>query len=312
MNLSQRQLRLFVTTAALMNMSRAAEALHVSQPALTRALQEFESQLGVALFHRTTRRIALTHDGERLLPIAQRLLIDLDQVAGDLRERAAGLAGHVTLAVGSAFGCAVLGGALRRFATTHPRVQVRVIDDNSAGITRRVALGEVDLGIGSPMGDTRLLDCALLLTAPIGLLMNTAVFRLDKAVGIDQLAGLPLLKESDDTSIMQTLRSRGSGLVAQVGGGVEVNSLALQLAFARAGVGIAVMSALGASHPDAQGLRFVPLRPTMRREVFAMHRRDRPPSACAAALLQAIRSTTSSEVLHKAVVVARPGAARRG
>jgi LysR family carnitine catabolism transcriptional activator len=54
MNISQRQLRMFVETARLGNISRASEALHISQPALTRALKEFESQISTVLFERTT------------------------------------------------------------------------------------------------------------------------------------------------------------------------------------------------------------------------------------------------------------------
>ena len=61
MNLSQRQLQMFVTTAALMNVSHASDVLHISQPALSRALQELESQLGVKLLLRTTRQLTLTH-----------------------------------------------------------------------------------------------------------------------------------------------------------------------------------------------------------------------------------------------------------
>jgi LysR family carnitine catabolism transcriptional activator len=66
---------------ALGNISRASEALHISQPALTRALKEFESQISTVLFERTTRRLALTPEGERFLPTAQRLLSDLTEAA---------------------------------------------------------------------------------------------------------------------------------------------------------------------------------------------------------------------------------------
>ena len=66
MNLTQRQLRLFVTTAELTSVSRAATVLHLTQPALTRALHDFESQLGAPLLRRSGRGIALTHEGARM------------------------------------------------------------------------------------------------------------------------------------------------------------------------------------------------------------------------------------------------------
>eukprot|EP01030_Chromulinospumella_sphaerica_P001554 gene1554-1525_t len=309
MNLTQRQLRMFVTTAAVGNISRASEALHISQPALTRALQEFESQLGVALFLRTTRQLALTPEGERFLPVAQRLLHDLAEAAALIQGEATGQRGSVSLAVGEAFGCTVLPDILQSFVKTHPSVRVRVVNDNSQGITRRVAQGEVDFGIGSPVGRTEARFKALrftkLLSAPLGLLFNPELHQLKAWVRTETLGDLPLLKESSDTSIVSVLRAQGSDLVAHMDPGVEVSSLALQLAMARAGVGIAVMSALGASHRDAADLRFSPLRPAVQREVFVMQQRDRALSVPARALMEAVIEGARGAQLHRLVKLER-------
>lgn len=301
MNLTQRQLQMFVTTAALMNVSRASDVLHISQPALSRALQELEAQLGVKLMLRTTRQLTLTHEGSQFLPVAQRLLRDLSQAASDLQEQATGLTGSVTLAVGTAFGCTVLPGILRSFALSHPGVRVRLIDDNSAGISSRVIRAEADLGIGSLFGDTSGMACSLLLTAPLGLLGDPAQFNMQAAVKKGNLSQLPLLKEPTDSSIMQVLQSRGSTLVQQMEKGVEVSSLALQLALAQAGVGVAVVSALGASHPQASGLQFVPLKPAMKREVFMMQRRDRELNPSARAFANAVRGGLAQARLHPGI-----------
>lgn len=305
MNLTQRQLRMFVTTAVMANISRASEALHISQPALSRALQELEAQLGVKLLQRTTRQLSLTHDGQRFLPVAQRLLRDIEQATADVREQAKGLTGSVTVAVGSAFGCTVLPGVLKAFAVSHPRVRLKLLDDNSAGITSCVARAEADLGIGSPVGDTRSLICELLLTAPLGLLGDPKLFALESAVKTRNFTALPLLKEPAETSILQLLRSRGSELVARMDNGTEVSSLALQLALAREGVGVAVMSALGASHPQAAGLQFVPLKPALKREVFLIRHRDRDLCPSARALVDALHAGLQRAALHATLKLAR-------
>lgn len=304
MNLTQRQLRMFVTTAATGNISRASEALHISQPALTRALHAFEQQMGAPLFARTTRKLALTPEGLQFLPTAQRLLHDLNAAAQALQARTTGLQGRVTLAVGSAFGSTLLPAMLGAFRKTHPGVQVSVADDNSEGITRRVRQAEVDLGIGTPVGDIGALDCQRLLSAQLGLLANPAHFPLKARLSAADVARLPLLKEGADTSIMQVLRLQGSAVVAQMDSGIEVSSLSIQLALARAGVGVAVLSALGASHRDAQGLRFVPLRPPAQRELFLMRRRDRPASVAERALAAAIWQGLSAEGLLPGVRLA--------
>lgn len=258
-------MRLFVTTATLGNVSRASEALHVSQPALTRAIAVFEQQMGAALFSRTTRRLVLTPEGEAFLPTAKRLLQDLEDAGRLFTQHSQGIKGHLRIAVGSSFGSIVLPGAIALFQAAHPDVRVSVLDDNSEGISRRVRMSDVDLGIGSPVGDVDALRCQRLLRSA-GSLAPPHCYTLTEADARGQ-PRLPLLKESDDTSIMQLLRMHGSELLAPMARGVEVSSLSIQLALAAEGVGVAVLSALGASHPSAQAMRFVPLQPLVQRAV---------------------------------------------
>ena len=193
-----------------------------------------------------------------------------------------GIQGQVTVAVGSSFGAIVLPGAIVAFQAAYPGVRLRLVDDNSEGITRRVRLADADLGIGSPVGDVDALACRTLLRAPLGLLAPPERFEIADA-DARGVPRLPLLRESADTSILHLLRMHGSALLAPMSQGVEVSSLAIQLALADAGVGVAVLSALGASHPLARGMRFVPLQPPVERELFILRRRDRSQSLAARA-----------------------------
>jgi LysR family transcriptional regulator, carnitine catabolism transcriptional activator len=312
MNISQRQLRMFTAVAEAMNFSRASASLGISQPALTRAIREFERQLGVVLFERTTRRLALTEEGRRLLPAAQRLIDDMRHAVAELRAPAAGLGGSVSLAIGTAFACTVLPRVLREF--THRHLQVRVVlrEANSAGITGAVARAEVDFGIGSIVGAQTALTTVKLLEAPLGLLAHPRHMPLPRRPTPQVLGRLPLLKEAEDTSIMQLLRQHGADIVAVMERGVEVSNLATQLALAAAGVGVAVMSALGASHPDAGHLVFVPLVPAIRREVFLMRRADRPLRPSARALWDLILAELPCTVLHAKVDVTVPSVPASG
>ena len=93
------QLRAFVTVAKIGQLTRAAEALHVTQPAVTGQIKALEEELGVSLFDRKPGRIALTRAGERLLPEAEKVLA----AAGSLIGRARELQGEVsgTLVIGT-------------------------------------------------------------------------------------------------------------------------------------------------------------------------------------------------------------------
>ena len=86
------QLRAFVTVARIGQLTRAAEALHVTQPAVTGQIKSLEEELGVSLFDRRPGRIALTRAGERLLPEAEKVL----EAAGSLIGRARELQGEVS------------------------------------------------------------------------------------------------------------------------------------------------------------------------------------------------------------------------
>lgn len=303
MNLTQRQLRMFTLVASTLSISRASEALHLSQPALSRAIREFELQLGVTLFQRTTRSLVLTAEGRRFLPVAQRLLSDMNHAVKTVLDEDQALGGIVSIAAGTAIACSVLPEVLRKFSREHPSVRINLRDDNSRGIVERVMRSDVDFGIGSVVGESNSLELLPLLSAPIGLLFNPDCYKLPRRAGLAQLTKLPLLKETDDTSIMNLLRLHGSSIVASMESGIEVSSLAVQLAMARAGVGVAVMSALGASHPSAAGLRFTPLSPAIKRDVFLIHRRDRPLRAAACAMADEIIRALRHERLHPLVRV---------
>lgn len=303
MNLTQRQLRMFTLVASTLSISRASETMHLSQPALSRAIQEFETQLGVSLFQRTTRSLTLTAEGKRFLPIARRLLSDINHAVQSVRDKELALGGTVALAVGTAFACTVLAPVLRDFCKKHPTVRIIIRDDNSRGITDRVMRSEVDFGIGTVVGESDSLVLQRLLTAPIGFVFNPKCYTLPQRPTVVQLEKLPLLKETDDSSIMNLLRLRGSDVVSMMESGMEVSSLGVQLSLAEAGAGVAVMSALGASHPSAAKLRFVRLSPMVHREVFVIHRRDRTLRPPAVALIDAIVAALPKASLHPMVQV---------
>ncbi|HWJ65275.1 MAG TPA: LysR substrate-binding domain-containing protein [Nocardioides sp.] len=98
-----RQLRYFVTLAEELHFGRAAARLHMAQPPLSQAIRQLEADLGIELFRRTTRVVALTTAGEAFLARSRAILADVDEAADHARRVAAGAVGHLTIGcVGSA------------------------------------------------------------------------------------------------------------------------------------------------------------------------------------------------------------------
>src|SRR4051812_6190915 len=98
MNLNLRQIRAFVVVARFSSFTRAADLLHLTQPALTVQIRQLEQALGIKLFDRNTRAVELTRIGRELLPVMERLRGEIDAVVVSTRERAAMRSGIVRIA----------------------------------------------------------------------------------------------------------------------------------------------------------------------------------------------------------------------
>ncbi|HRO59404.1 MAG TPA: LysR family transcriptional regulator [Burkholderiaceae bacterium] len=147
MSVTLRQMRLFVAVAHEMSFTAAAGTVNITQSALTAAIRSLESQLGLRLLDRTTRRVRLTAEGEQFLAVAERLLSDIDASLENIRSIAARTRGHVTLSSASSFLRYVACPAVARLARTHPGVSVRLVEQTVDIASRAVLAGEVDFAI---------------------------------------------------------------------------------------------------------------------------------------------------------------------
>ena len=122
-----KQLRAFCAAARLGSVTRAAEALFLSQPAVSLQLGALESELSVKLFERQGRRLNLTHEGEELYGLARPLVDGLDSLEGEFKSRLRGLsAGELNIAAGSSTILYFLPLLVEAFREAHPEVQLKL------------------------------------------------------------------------------------------------------------------------------------------------------------------------------------------
>ncbi len=139
-----RQLGYFVTAAELGHFGRAAERLHIVQPALSQQIARLERELGLQLFDRSHRRIRLTPDGEAFLPHARRVLDAAASATRAAAELAAGSSG--VLRIGSSEGLGSrLDDVLADFRLRQPNATVELIPGRTPAKIAAVADGELDL-----------------------------------------------------------------------------------------------------------------------------------------------------------------------
>ncbi|MEZ0073530.1 LysR substrate-binding domain-containing protein [Planotetraspora sp. GP83] len=182
-----RTLRYFVAVAEELHFGRAAARLHMSQPPLSRAIKQLETDVGAVLLHRSAAGVTLTPAGAALLDEARALLNQADRV----RVRVAAAAGAATITVG------ILGGSADRGATRlaaayrrrHPGVEVRVRETDLTDPTCGLRAGLVDVALTRGPFDETGLTVRELRADPVG-----AVLRAD-----DPLARRDRLKLADLT-----------------------------------------------------------------------------------------------------------------
>jgi DNA-binding transcriptional LysR family regulator len=145
------QLRYFMAVAEQLHFGRAAAALHISQPPLSRAIRALEERLGVALFLRTRRRVELTPAGARLLEETRRTVGQLERTVRELRGMASGERGRLRIGfVSLADYGGVLPGLLKAYKATRPGVQLALREMLSPEQSAALAAGELDFGLLLP------------------------------------------------------------------------------------------------------------------------------------------------------------------
>ena len=283
------QLAYFVAVADTRHFTRAAEAVHVSQPSLSQQIRALEKELGAPLFSRARGNIALTDAGEALLPLARRILADADTARHEVLELAQLRRGRVRLGATPSLCTGLLPDVLRDFHDRHPGIQLLIEEGGSHGLVRELARGALDLAL-----------VALPLPSPSPALTTVELFQEDLVVvssaaadpadlprsplRIADLEGRPMVmfRHGYDLRELTLAACRAAGFEPYLT--VEGGEMDAVLGFVRAGLGGGVVPRMVASRAGHE-LRVTPLaRPGLRRTVALAHRSDVAPPRAARVL----------------------------
>lgn len=270
------------------SISRAADRLYLSQPALTSRIQALERELGVPLLVRNGRGVELTEIGKAFLPYARRALEaveDGQQLTQQLRD---GLAGTLTIAAARALSTYVLPPLLKRFRTAHPGIHIAVRTGHPDDVVSLVLRDEVHLGLVCELTHpelvtTELMDDELVLVAAPELAAT-----LPRRLRLESLAALQIVvfsASSYDAVVDALLRDAN----VPRGNVMELDSIDATKSMVENGIGIAFLPRVAIADALDDG-RLVPLEirgvPAMPRHIVALRRRDAgPPNGPAAHFL---------------------------
>lgn len=145
-----RHLRYFIAVAETLNFRRAAERLHLAQPALSAQIKSLEQHLGVKLFERTTRAVRLTQAGAVFLDDTKRIMADATQAEQRAKRAGQGIVGTLRIGFVSPTATSWLADTLRRFHQKFPGVQLSLFDLTSTEQLHQLRGGELDAGFLRP------------------------------------------------------------------------------------------------------------------------------------------------------------------
>ncbi|MFC7326797.1 LysR family transcriptional regulator [Marinactinospora rubrisoli] len=280
------QLAYFLAVAETRHFTRAAELSRVAQPSLSKQIRNLEEELGAALFSRARGNITLTPAGEALLPLAQRILTDMETARREVQELAGMRRGRVRLGATPSLCAGLLADALARFHSRFPGIELHVEESGSRDLIRALGRGELDLALiilplhssDPAFVTTPILRESLVVVSPADAPRPTR----QAAMRITDLRELPLVMFRQGYDVREaTLHAcRAAGFEPRLA--VEGGEMDAVLRFVEAGLGVAVVPSMVLK--NRPGLRGTPLaQPRLLRTIALAHRKDVEPSHTAKA-----------------------------
>ena len=286
-----KQIRAFLAVAQSLSFAVAGERLHLSQSALSLTIKALEDGLGGRLFSRNTRNVALTAEGESLLPLARRLVADWDNAEDEMRQRFTLQRGRVTLAAMPSFAGNLLPSILKTFRARYPNVNVTVNDVINEQVLEMVRDRHVELGVAfEPVQGSSLAFTPLYLDRFVAVVpLDSPLARCDE-VHWKTLLEQPFitLQRPSTVRVMleEHLRARGMKLPVEF----ESHQLATVGRMVASGLGVSAVPALCVGQMHELGARCITLSdPVIERAVGVLTKPGHELSAAAQALFDTLK-----------------------
>lgn len=277
------QLRYFVAVAELRHFTQAADRIGVAQPSLSKQIHSLEADLGTPLFARARGGVTLTQAGETLLPLATRIVADVDAARRAVQQVVGVCRGRVRLGATPSVCVSIVPALLRRFHAAHPDVELHLEEGGSRDLERSLAEGALDLAliVLPTVGVDPALHASPLLRESL-VVASTKPFD-ERVVALSDLRDQPLVMFRSGYDLREaTLDAcRRAGFVPRFA--VEGGEMDVVLSLVEAGLGAAIVPAGVVASRTA--LHTAPLAPPgMHRVIALAHRRDTPLPHAAEAL----------------------------
>ncbi|WP_318217529.1 LysR family transcriptional regulator [Streptomyces sp. SCL15-6] len=293
-----KQLKALVTVAEVGSVTRAAELLHLVQPAVTRQIRTLEEELGVPLFQRTRQGMRPTDAGQIMVDRARRALNELERARAEVQPRSGQVTGIVTVGLLESTSDLLAAQLVSAVGRAHPGVELRLMTGYSGHLQQWLDAGDLDLTLlysldsGPSLNARPLVRERLWAVAPA-----SAGLRADSPVAFAQVAARPLVMPAAGHALRTLIDAAAARSGATMEIAVQTNSMRVQKQLVLAGHGWTVLPGVGIAEDVANGsLSAAPLcEPHVERSiVLGTPRYGRVPPAVAVVARELVRRITEA------------------
>jgi DNA-binding transcriptional LysR family regulator len=306
MNVTLRQLRAFVLVGRLGNFTRAAQAMHVTQSALSLLVRELEAAMNTRLLDRTTRAVSLTVAGSEFFAGAQRILGELESVIAGVDTLVAKERGRVVIAAPLVLSSTFLPPMLAAFKSLYPGIELVLKDTLPMQVLPQVRSGAADLGIGTFPGTEVALERVLLFKeAMVAVFPASHAFASMRRLTWGDLASVPILALRSGSVFRDLAEAGFSSVGLSLHPAFEADYAGSLIGLVAAGLGVAVLPGYATALTDKSRIRWRRLeKPLVEREVLLVRKLGSAASPAA----QAFVDFLVSQNLQQKVAFKRRGA----
>jgi LysR family nitrogen assimilation transcriptional regulator len=249
-----RQLQYFLQIAELRSFTRAANVLHIAQPALSRQIRALEEELGTALFHRFERGVTLTEAGLLLRERAATILFDLERLRDDIAARGADPRGEVSLGMPPSMREMITVPLATELRSRHPQVTLHLFEGISVFLNEQVRLGKMDCAVVSDLEPLAQVESEPLVSEQLYLLAPPgAALHVDQPVTLEKVSEQTLILTSRPNSLRLIVENALSAAQLPLRIAIDGNSTAAMIDLVAQGVGCSVLPYCAADAGLRQG-----------------------------------------------------------
>jgi len=299
-NLSTKHLRAVVVLARFGSFVAAASYLRMSQPGLSRVVQQAESLLRVKLFARGTRSVSPTEAGREFIPVAERLLGELLAQSQKLRNLDGQLRGQIIISSLMSISHHVLPAALVEFRKLHPKIHIQVREGLTSAVQEDVRSGVADFGVGNAIGLNEAIIAEWVTPEPCYVVLpKSHPLRRAGSLNIRDLAGEPMISMPTDAGLRRTIDVFANERGVVLDHSIITNQFRSLFDFVASGLGVAIVPAAALPPADEYPIAVKPLRPAITRRIGILRLAERSLSPASEAFLKIFQPKFFAAATHR-------------